>query len=34
MLDDFNTMIQSDEIAEIINYNDQFDDMRYTYEED
>lgn len=34
MLDDFNTTIQSDEIAEVINYNDQFDDMRYAYEED
>ena len=34
MLDDFNTTIQSDEIAEVINYNDQFDDMRYVYEED
>jgi hypothetical protein len=34
MLDDFNTTIQSDEIAEVINYNDQFDDIRYVYEED
>jgi len=34
MFDDFDTMVQSDEIAEIINYNDQFDDTRYVYEED
>lgn len=34
MLDDFNTAIQSDEIAEIINYNDQLDNTQYVYEED
>lgn len=33
MFDDFDTQIQSDEFAEIINYNDQFDDPRYIYEE-
>ena len=34
MFDDFTTQIQSDELAEIINYNDQFDDLRYLYEEE
>ena len=34
MFDDFTTQIQSDELAEIINYNDQFDDPRYFYEEE
>lgn len=34
MFDDFATQIQSDELAEIINYNDQFDDLRYFYEEE
>lgn len=33
MFDDFVTQIQSDELAEIINYNDQFEDPRYLYEE-
>ena len=33
MYDDFVTQIQSDELAEIINYNDQFEDPRYLYEE-
>ena len=33
MFDDFDTQIQSDEIASIINYNDQFEDPRYLYEE-
>ena len=34
MFDDFTTQIQSDELAEIINYNDQFDDPRHFYEEE
>lgn len=33
MFDDFVTQIQSDELAEIINYNDQFEDPRYLCEE-
>lgn len=33
MFDDFVTQIQSDELAEIINYNDQFEDPRYLHEE-
>lgn len=33
MFDDFVTQIQSDELAEIINYNDQFEDPRYQDEE-
>lgn len=33
MFDDFVTQIQSDELAEIINYNDQFEDLRYQDEE-
>ena len=33
MFEDFVTQIQSDELAEIINYNDQFEDPRYLYEE-
>lgn len=33
MFDDFVTQIQSDELAEIVNYNDQFEDPRYLYEE-
>ena len=33
MFDDFVIQIQSDELAEIINYNDQFEDSRYLYEE-
>lgn len=33
MFDDFVTQIQSDELAETINYNDQFEDPRYLYEE-
>lgn len=33
MFDDFTTQIQSDELAEIINYNDQFEDPRYQDEE-
>ena len=34
MFDDFDTQIQSDELAEIINYTDQFEDPRYLYEEE
>lgn len=34
MFNDFDTQIQSDEVAVIINWNDQFEDSRYTYEED
>ena len=34
MFDDFTTQIQSDELAEIVNYNDRFDDPRYFYEEE
>ena len=34
MFDDFTTQIQSDELAEILNYNDQFEDPRYLYEEE
>ncbi len=33
MFDDFTAQIQSDELAEIIHYNDRFDDPRYVYEE-
>lgn len=33
MFDDFDTQIQSDELADIINWNDQFEDPRYIYEE-
>lgn len=33
MFDDFDTQIQSDELAEIINWNDQFSDYSYSYEE-
>ena len=32
-IDDFDIQIQSDELAEILNYNDQFEDPRYIYEE-
>jgi hypothetical protein len=34
MINDFDIQIQSDEIAEIINWNDQFEDSRYFYEEE
>ena len=34
MFDDFTTQIQSDELAEILNYNDQFEDPCYLYEEE
>ena len=33
MFNDFDTQIQSDELADVINWNDQFEDPRYTYEE-
>ena len=33
MFDDFIIQIQSDELAEIVNYNDQFEDPRYQDEE-
>jgi hypothetical protein len=33
MFDDFDTQIQSDELADVINWNDQFEDPRYIYEE-
>lgn len=33
MFDAFATQTESDELAEIINYNDQFEDLRYQYEE-
>lgn len=32
-IDDFDIQIQSDELAEIINYNDKFEDPRYQDEE-
>lgn len=33
MFDDFDTQVQSDEAAELINWNDRFEDPRYIYEE-
>ena len=33
MFDDFDTQIQSDELADVINWNDQFEDPKYIYEE-
>lgn len=33
MFDDFDTQIQSDELADVINWNDRFEDPRYIYEE-
>lgn len=33
MFDDFTINIQSDELAEVIDYNDLFEDPRYVYEE-
>lgn len=33
MFDDFDTQIQSDELADVIDWNDQFEDPRYIYEE-
>ena len=32
-MDDFDTQVQCEELQEIINYNDQFEDPRYIYEE-
>ena len=34
MFDDFTTQIQSDELAEIIGWNDAIEDPRYLYEEE
>ena len=34
MFNDFDTQIQSDELAEIIRWNDQFEDPRYLEEEE
>ena len=34
MFDDFDTQIQSDELAEIIVWNDAMEDPRYLYEEE
>ena len=34
MLDDFTTQIQSDELGEIISWNDTMEDPRYLYEEE
>lgn len=34
MINDFDIQIQSDEIAEIINWNEQFENSSYFYEED
>lgn len=33
MFDDFDTQIQSDELADVVNWNDQFEDQKYIYEE-
>ena len=33
MFDNFDTQIQSDELTDVINWNDQFEDPRYIYEE-
>lgn len=33
MFDDFDTKIQSDELADVVNWNDQFEDQKYIYEE-
>ena len=33
MFDDFDTQIQSDELVDVINWNDRFEDPRYIYEE-
>lgn len=33
MFDDFDTQIQGDELADVINWSDQFEDPRYIYEE-
>ena len=34
MFDDFDTQIQSDELVEIIGWNDVMEDPRYLYEEE
>ena len=34
MFDDFTTQIQCEELAEVINYNDRFEDPRYIFEEE
>ena len=34
MFDDFTTQIQSDELAEIIGWNDAMEDPRYLFEEE
>ena len=34
MFDDFDTQIQSDELAEIISWNDAMEDLRYLHEEE
>ena len=34
MFDDFTTQIQSDELAEIISWNDTMEDPRYLHEEE
>lgn len=33
MFDNFDTQIQSDELTDVINWNDRFEDPRYIYEE-
>ena len=33
MLDNFDTQNQADKLADILNWNDQLEDPRYTYEE-
>ena len=34
MFNDFDTQIQSDELAEILNWNDAIEDPRYLYKEE
>lgn len=34
MFDGFDTQIQADELADVLNWNDQFEDLRYIYEEE
>lgn len=33
MFDDFDTQVQYDELSEVLDWNDMFDDPRYVYEE-
>lgn len=33
MFDDFDTQVQIEELEEVVNYNDRFEDPRYFYEE-